>query len=603
MNVVQQETLKQMARYLQEQLQPQAQITPLQVQCAVKDTVLVLVQHPPGNMPKSQELFEALETAIATMPNALIESLPTLNGSQIKLFLRVLGQQKPYAFHQVAAPVVNPFELSSLPEVEDNSPQTEIQFVTPPISTEPQAATHTNLDEPDHDLAGELVHTPATTAANESHLSAYTPQLKSVSPPARRSRLKPFLIAGSGMAAALLLGLGGYALTRPCAISSCSALENAQTLTQQATQTLKTGQPEDAVPQAMQQLVTARRLVVEIPSWSPQHGQAQMFQQQLDQVLAAETKAQAASQKGQGAAQSTPDWQATQGEWRGAIAQLEAVPPTSPLHGFAQERLTAYRANVAFAGQRIATEQDAKRRLETAKKTSELAIARQNVAQKLPEWQQAQATWQVAVNSLQQVPTGTTAHAEAQSLLQNYQASLTKTRDRVTQEQVASNILSQAQKFEQQAKRSQQISQWSQAAASWQQALNATKQIPPNISVSATAQTLAASYSSSLQQAQTVMKIRGDLERVCLASERICNYTITNEVIQIKFVPTYERKVRTLGGMSQYAGDTDTLNKLNVHLASLVNALQTVSNNVGMPIQVYNSDNQLLASILPGQTR
>jgi hypothetical protein len=85
-----------------------------------------------------------------------------------------------------------------------------------------------------------------------------------------------------------------------------------------------------------------------------------------------------------------------------------------------------------------------------------------------------------------------------------------------------------------------------------------------------------------------------------MAPEKICDYTITNEAIQVKFVPAYERKVRTLGGMSQFSNDQETMYRINSHLASLGNALQAVTNNAGIPLQVYNSDNQLLGAFVPG---
>lgn len=47
---------------------------------------------------------------------------------------------------------------------------------------------------------------------------------------------------------------------------------------------------------------------------------------------------------------------------------MSTVPKDSPLFGFAQERLIAYRANLLFADQRIKAEQDAQQRLTTAKK-------------------------------------------------------------------------------------------------------------------------------------------------------------------------------------------------------------------------------------------
>jgi hypothetical protein len=593
--------LKRLNQYLQNQLPPQAQVTPMQVQCAVKDTLMVLVQHPPGNAPNPSEVFGSLEQAIAALPNDLIAALPAnLNGTQIKLFLRVLGQQKPYAFHHVAFPKVNPFEMADAIAMGEDL-LTEIQAPAPMPSMEPDLSPALEPPPSNDEPGGDLVY--AANATEDTHyLSDELVEPEPVALKPWRSLTKPLLIGAGGLAAALVLGLGVYALTRPCVIGTCTSLETAQSLSQQAAQTLQTGKPEAAAQQATQQLQEARQLTADIPAWSGQHEAAQTLQKQLDQVLTAEATARNASQKGQVAAQPISEWQAAKSQWETAIAQLAAVPPESPLHSFAQKRLADYRGNLAFIQQRISAEQDAQNRLAAARQTAELATARQSVAQKPVDWRQAQVTWQVAVNALQQIPNGTTAHAEAQQLLESYRPKLGSSRDRATKEQLAQRVYTQATNYEKQAKAAQQSNQWSQAASSWQNALNAAKQVPNDTSVSEAAQTLVSSYTGSLQQAQAVVKIRGDLDRVCLGSGKICDYTIKNDAIEVQFVPAYERKVRTLGGMSQFSGDYNTLNQVNTHLASLLNALQAVSNNAGLPIQVYNSDNQLLGSVIPGRS-
>ncbi|MBF2025679.1 MAG: hypothetical protein IGS48_02790 [Oscillatoriales cyanobacterium C42_A2020_001] len=611
--VQQQESGKRLARYLQEQLKPQAQITPLQVQCAQKETLMILVQHPPGNAPDAQQIFHTLEMALFSLPPEFAAPfLPSMNGDTVKLFLRVLGQQKPYISHTVKLSRGAATFREAVPGADaslrlgvDDDLQTLIQVPDAPAVQTPtssaQASAASNFESA---REGGLVHLPAVSdlpAPAPASLTGYTPQraVKGTNEIAR-SRVKPLLLAAGGITAALLLGLIGYGLTRPCVVGSCAALDTARSLSQQSVQTLQPDQSGVTAQQAIQQLTEARRLVLEIPPWSGQYGDAQALREQLDQVLAAEATATSASQKGQVVAQSVTDWQAAQSLWQTAIAQLQAVPQTSPLQAFAQERLLAYRVNLAFVEQRIVAEQAAQKRLVAAQKTAGLAIARQNVAQTLPDWQQAYATWQVAVNTLTQIPNGTMAHTEAQQLLGNYKPKLTEARDRATKEQLARKLYTQATNLEKQAKAFQQRSQWSQASASWQNALNLAKQVPEGTSISSDAQTRAATYAGFVQQAQTVVRIRGDLNSVCLGTGKICDYTITNEVIQVKFVPAYERKVRTLGGISQFSGDYDTMAQINTHLATLGRALQAISNNAGTPIQVYNSDNQLLGSFIPG---
>ncbi len=639
--VVQQERLKQLARYLQEQLKTQSEITPLQVQCVLKESLMVLVQHPPDRAPDSQQLFHSIQQSILKLSPARAQPFLLAiqnSGAQVRLFIRVLGQPKPYASHAFVwvqsgqHPLSDPTnDLTTTPAAEIGT--TRIQADEEEITVKdtkhlPQILDQSNIptapapdvpapdvpapdvsapDAPDKEPGGELVHTPVKSPPKTAALSSVAPSAAIAQLPGAteaRSPKKSWLIAGGGVAAAALLGWGGYAVTRPCVLGSCEPLQTAQSLSQQATQTLQQNQSgaanQQATQQATQQLTEAQRLIAEIPPWSSHYGEAQTLEQGLNQVLAAESKAAAATQKGLAANPSAADWQGAESLWQAAIAQMEAVPPTNPLHAFAQERLTAYRGNLTFAKQQMTGEQESRTRLASARKTAELAESRQNTAQQPQDWQVARATWQVAINTLKQIPRGSTTYGEAQPLLESYQGKLTAVGDRIAQEQQASKAYAQAQKLETQAKALQQKNQWAQATATWRNALSAAKQVPNGTTVSDQAQTLVTTSSDALKQAETVVKIRTDLDRICSATETICSYTITRDMITVRFLPSYERKVRTMGGMSWYARDYNTMAKINTHLASLGSAFQAVATNAGIPVEVYNSDNQAIGGFNPG---
>ncbi len=593
--VVQQDKLKRIAQKLQEQLQPRSPSIPLQVQCALKDSLMVLVQHPPGNAPSAEQVFETLEQSILELPNELTTSIVESKGAKVKLLLRVLGQQKPYAYHTI--------EL--IPSLIQFDP--EALFESSEV-----AASPTELDEGEH-IADEPEAVEAI-ADGSGKLAVYEGELdaESATPlpeadgdegtgwrkTSRRFVLPPWFWLGvGGMATAMLVGGSLFALTRPCVIGGCPSLQQAQTLVQQSAQTLRSG---GSSQQSTADLLEAQRLTSAIPPWSSYHGEAQAFKQRLNQALVAETKAATATQKAESAAQPIAEWQATQSLWKGAIAQMSTVPKDSPLFGFAQERLIAYRANLLFADQRIKAEQDAQQRLTTAKKTAGLAEVRQNTAQQLAEWQLAQSTWQMAINNLTQIPNSTTSQAEAQQLMEGYTQKLQAVGDRATKEQQAAKIYAQAQSAAQRAKTLQQQNQWAQAVTAWQAALAAAKQVPDGSLLTAEAQTLMATYTGSLKQAEGVVRVRSDLERICTSEGKICDYTITNTVIDVRFSPSYERRVRTLGGLSSFSGDAEALYKIDKHLASLRTALQTVCTNSGVPMAVYNSDNEQIGSLIPG---
>ncbi|PZV10565.1 MAG: hypothetical protein DCF22_16380 [Leptolyngbya sp.] len=591
---LQQDNLKRIAQTLQEQLQPRSPSIPLQVQCALKESLLVLVQHPPGNAPNPQQVFETLEQSILELPNELTAPIVEAKGAKVKLFLRVLGQQKPYAYHTIElVPALLQFDPEAL-------------FKPSEVVAIPEKANASGIDEPESlveaslDESGKLAvyesdfNSASISSLTEDDADERTPSLKSD----RRFALPPWFWLGvGGVATVVLVGGSLFALTRPCVIGSCPSLQQAQTLVQRSAQTTRSG---GSSQQSTADLLEAQRLASAIPPWSSYYGEAQAFKQRLNQALAAETKAGAATQKAESAAQPIADWQMTQTLWKEAIAQMSAVPKDSPVYAFAQERLITYRANLLFADQRIKAEQDAQQRLNTAKKTAGLAEARQNTAQQLPEWQLAQSTWQVAINNLTQIPNGTTSQPEAQQLIEGYTQKLQTVGDRVTKEQQAAKVYAQAQSAAQRAKTLQQQNQWSQAVTAWQAALAAAKQIPNDSVLTDEAQTLMATYTGSLKQAESVARVRSDLERICTAEGKICDYTITNTQIEVRFSPSYERRVRTLGGLSSFSGDAETLYKIDKHLASLRTALQTVCTNSGVPMAVYNSDNEQIGSLIPG---
>jgi hypothetical protein len=599
--MAQPDQLKRIAHKLQEQLQVRSPAIPMQVQCALKDHWMVLVQHPPGNAPSAEQVFETLEQSILELPHELTAPILEAKGAKVKLFLRVLGQQKPYAYHTIElVPGLMQFDpealfdsstLAAAPIAIDTDPVIEpkedVQEDLPADQVD-ESSNLTVYEEKDFSREGVSTLLKSEAASQDDRGSNHVPRLM----------LPPwFWLSVGGMATVLLVGGSLFALTRPCVVGGCPSLDQAQTLVQQSAQTTRSG---GSVQQSTADLLEAQRLAAAIPPWSRYHGEAQAFKQRLSQALAAETTAAAATQKAESGTQPIAEWQATQTLWKEAIAQISAVPKDSPLFAFAQERLIAYRANLRFADQRLKAEQEAQQRLSTAQKTAGLAEARQNIAQQLAEWQLARSTWQIAINNLTQIPSGTTSHTQAQQLMASYAQKLQAVGDRATKEQQAAKIYAQALSYEQRAKTLQQQNQWSQAVTNWQSALASAKQIPEGTSLAEQGQTLATTYTGSLKQAESVALVRSDLERICTSEGKICDYTITNTAIELRFNPSYERRVRTLGGLSSFSGDVETLYKVNKHLASLRTALQTVCTNSGVPMVVYNSDNEQIGSLIPG---
>ncbi|HEY9805046.1 MAG TPA: hypothetical protein V6D04_00640, partial [Candidatus Obscuribacterales bacterium] len=362
---VHQANLQALARQLQQHLQSElAQPVSLQIQCVLKQGVLMILgQHSPGiNPPTPQEVFTLLEQALKSLQPAF--SASEFNRT-VRLYLRVAGQKQPYASHAFTLEPLAP-TLDSL-DGETDAPSTE----QPYDSTEPSD----NFSSTDALLRSEAIADPPDLSPAEenpfaSALQPLTPDDDELLPtqkpkqPDRRTQL-PLLVAGAGLG---LFALAGalYALTRPCVIGGCAAIATAQQLSQESAQILQAAKSGPEVLKAQQKLETATQALAPIPVWSGHHGEAQTLlktyqaqEQALAQVVSAQNQASAAAQKSQNPPHPLAEWTEIQKLWRGAIAQLEAVPKTSSAYAIAQKKLTEYRANLIMTNKRVALEQKA----------------------------------------------------------------------------------------------------------------------------------------------------------------------------------------------------------------------------------------------------
>lgn len=614
--VAQQEGLQRIAQRLQE-LRQLNDTVPVQIQCVLKQgSLMVLGQHPAGTTLDPSQVFAALEQAIATLPPNLTTIL--YNGAippaiPTKLYLRILGQKQPYSFHTfefvpqrpVSKPVWSPD--SELPESTFVEPTLEEEWRelkydktdfdrgsadSEPSQSEYSFKQESSLayphDEDDMDLAAPPMFS-SQSAANAK------------ASPRAASKSFPWLIVAGGLGAVVMAG-AGFLASRPCVIGACEPLQTAQQLSQQAAQTAKTAKSATELAAVQQELEAAKRSLDRIPSWSGQYGAAQALRQRLDQVTTAESQAETARQQMKTVPQLVSEWQATQALWQQAIAQMRAIPPESTLHAFAQARLVNYQQSLAATNKLMAMEQQAQKQLQSAKNTAQVAEAREGIAQELQDWQLVQSTWQVASNSLKQVPRMSTSYAEAKQLQAAYQAKLATVRSRTGNEQLAGKLYTQAVKLANQATAKQKQNQWSQAVGVWRQAITTAKLVPADTTQYTAAQNLAATYTTSLQQAENLVRIRTDLEKACAAINlRICNYKITNDLIKVTLTQGYQRTLRAKGYISYAEGDYDTWQGIRKHLKTLGDALQIISDNAGLPVEVYAAGgSELIGSFSPG---
>lgn len=222
-----------------------------------------------------------------------------------------------------------------------------------------------------------------------------------------------------------------------------------------------------------------------------------------------------------------------------------------------------------------------------------------------------QATWQTAVNALNQIPASTTSHTAAKPLLTDYEETLTAVRDRLNQEQIATKAYAQATSLALSAQASESQNQWSRSVYLWQEALTHAKRIDPGTQRYAEAQALIISYTNALRAAQTQLqgavttqkaleRTREDLDRICAGTPKTCTYSLETDRIRIRYTDTYEQALQTAFAAGQ-SGDYGALGSAMNHVETLQTALQTLANNAGLPIEVYNADgSELMGSFNPG---
>jgi tetratricopeptide (TPR) repeat protein len=602
MAAARQEDLQALGQTLQERLQsgiPQGDA--LKIGCAISEngTLVVLSQHLAGVNFDPEKTFAALQQAL--------ESLQPQVAQPVKLYLRVAGQKQAYAKHDfILQPhSVKSNNLSSVPAVQQREtvpsngttseswhPLSEASRSRPEIQeTELLRSKETRL---------ELGH-PLREVPHEGL------QTKLFSHPWRSPELTiplPILVLGGGMALTTLFS-SIYILTRPCTIGRCQSLQTAQQLSRAANHMAQWADSQSDLLVAQQQLEEANNSLKSIPRWSYRYQEAQQLSQtlstqsvMLNRAIASFQRAAAAAQKGQNPPHTIQEWQAIQALWREAIAIFTAVPKNSALFPLAEQKLSEYQANLKSVTEQLQLEQQATTNLTLAKNTALLAQTRQDTAQSLQAWQKVKATWQTAVNILAAIPNTTTAYQEAQQLLKNYRLELVTASQRSSQEQMAAKAFSQAISFAKLAERDRQQNQFTKAENHWKQALNFAYQVPSDTQYHRQAQTLIASYSSSLQQAQAKLKVatvflqqtRSDLNRTCSGEIRVCNYTVNSRLITVKLTREYEQALERSYISARLEGNSQAEARMVSQDLTLKRSLQTISDRAGIPLQVFKAN-------------
>jgi hypothetical protein len=603
-------------------------IIPFRVQCLYKDdTLWVLAQHPADTIIDSSDIFRVLERAL----QAEEPKIPLA----VKLYLRAEGNQRPYSHQSFAVyPLVKktvPGEAA--PEMTGMSEDR--------IALERDA--HLDLGKPLHITAQDIDSSDSLSAIPEvvlsendqfqptadglvkrdadafftdiEHSVVTTPDeedLAAAAPINSKKRILFPILGGLGL---LAIGSGaGYMGTRPCVLSACTELSTATQLTQSSLAVINnpsvTGQE---VLTAQKQLHQSVNNLSSIPLWSGSYDTAQKsLRSTTAQSTDLDTTVMAMNQAFKAATivQKPPipllKWQESKQMWTDSIARLAKIPTTSQIYPLARQKLTDYQGRLADIDRRIEMETAAEQKLKSAVEGITAARRSQQVATSLVQWREVKNQWTQANDRLSSIPVNTTAYGQAQELLKSYQPQITSAQEKVLEEDKATQNYQTAVKLAQSAKNSQKSDRLAQAVAEWNQSVVAIQSVPQNSFMYDRAKPLVFEYTKSFQAAEAKLKTTEkvslatkDLQRTCAGSPQICTYTINNKAIVVRLMSLYTQTLTQTATAASTQGDANARSGIINHVKTLGNALQTISENAKLPLEIYGADGKQIQNYRP----
>ncbi|MCC5628015.1 hypothetical protein LC613_07685 [Nostoc sphaeroides CHAB 2801] len=581
---VQQEHLQLLAKTLQEQLLVEVSTAEVfEVKCVVnKDELMILTQHESDVIVDTQIIFALIEEVLL--------SLAPHREQRAQCFLRVFGEQLPYAKCLLALKQTGGAggagEAGEAGEAEEAEEAGAQYFSTLSSSA--------------------ITYSPSIDEGEEEELFdpfADAPNLPTLKP---ASQIKSILL-GAALVGVVVLGGGAYLLTRPCVMSECKEIQNAEQLKTESPQLMRRAKSEKELITVQQQLAAASAALNAIPSWSPRYQVSEELKaslsgrsEKISQVVKALETGSLATEKVQTPASSLEELQARQHLWRQAIAPLETISSNSELYGLVQGKLLNYRVRLHAVNQQIVTEEKWLKKLTAAKAVANAAEKQEATAKSLNDWQKVQSTWLVAINALNSIPPTNPGYQEAEKLLVDYKPKLVAARDRTTKERLAVKAYQQALSTAKQAKVYEQQNQWQAAATYWDQALQTAKKVSQDSLYYTQAQSLIEPYSTALKQAQEKVQVisrlqqtRTDLDKTCINGIRICTFSIDNAGIIVRLTPEYDQ-IRQNNLATPYSKNSDTAVDVTNHLQILREALAVISDNASLSLFLYDSRSQII---------
>ena len=579
------------------------------VRCRFQQGRLLVLSEDPqiaSTAPGRDQRFRTLALAISQVLNEtdLPEGILTSDGVlPLRLYLRQLGTSSPYAARNWKWQRADKFSSSGAQVAsQDTNHESEVQAGALVLVSSPT--------RPAQDATDETTSSPETSVTNSSEqVPSWQrwPVLQAI------WQDWPWRSVVGLTAVGIVLGGMAYGISRPCLVGSCNRRQTASDLSQAALMQLQGSPTLNEVELAHADLLKAVRLLSRIPPWSPHYDTAQAellrYRTQLSDlewIMAAQQNATSAAEKSQNPPHPVPVWVEVHLLWQKAVTNLRRVPEDSPLAGFAQQKRAEYEANHETIGKRLSVEEKAESNLNAALQAGQLATTQTQNATTLAEWSVAQREWQRAINALSRIPQGTLAYEDARSLLEEYRVQLVETRTAVNLEKAGDRAHQTALTSAAAAQEASRNNQWTLAVDQWRRAITHLRQVPEETAHYADAQARLDTYQTSLEQAQSRLQqaaarqtLDADLAELCPIDLGICTFSYTSQQINLTLRDPYDSAIRQSISPPSTQGHLIQNTSVVEQTHQLVQDIMRLGNQVGLPIVLYDTEQQFIARYRP----
>ncbi|MGK7884735.1 MAG: hypothetical protein AB4057_08935 [Crocosphaera sp.] len=423
-----------------------------------------------------------------------------------------------------------------------------------------------------------------------------------------------WLVMGWSLATITTISLV-YGLTRPCVFDKCSDINQAEKLFSKSEILLQNSLNDAELNLVKTNLESAINLLSKIPFWSDYYQESSQlknqYQQQLDDILlleSAKNQQEKAILSSRASPLSIQQLEAVKQELKTAIAKIELINDNDILEEVKNKEYKEYSKNVQLIDQKIVREKQASKSLKQAKLAASLAKRKENTADNVNSLQLVYNSWKTAIKRLQEIPAETTAYQESRLLLKTYISNKNRIEKRKEQESIAVKMYEKANNYAKLAEKSEQNNQWLQAVNYWSMATVHINKVPNNTFKWKEVQPLILTYNLSFAKARNksneireLKKISSELDAICNTEEPICKYEITEKIIKIKLKSNYLEQLWMIALQAKAKGNLQIQVELLKHLSTFENRLQTMSNQTGKYIEVYNPQGKLMTAFSRSQ--